>query len=180
IHWDQALLFEKAEGVEMRQLALVPDRTDLHWHGFSEFEDLPWTQPLTPKYERVHARPNWRITPSGWCTRYGAVDELIAKRDDALARLNGGDELTLRFAASKLPPKPTGYIRDFFLFSVGWDKDSDFHVKLGTTVEPLPYQGMDDQLYGQELRPERLSAADALMQKFNTRWIGPITLSRAK
>src|SRR5207244_3158755 len=136
IHWDQAVLFEKANTSDVRQFTLSPDIANLHWRGFSHFSDLPWTQPLTPDYDRVQSGANWRITPAGWCTRYGSVDELIARRDDALALLNGGDELTLDFAADKLAPKPEGYVRDFFLYTVGWDKDADFHVKLGTKVEP--------------------------------------------
>ncbi|MCI0538873.1 MAG: FG-GAP-like repeat-containing protein [Verrucomicrobiales bacterium] len=180
IHWDQAVLFEKATGATVRQVALTPDKSDLHWRGFSGFSDLPWNQPLTPIYDTVYAQANWRVTLSGWCTRYGSVTELIAQRDDALALLNGGDELTLSFSAKTLPPKPTGYVRDFFLYTVGWDKDADFHVKLGSKVEPLPYIGMDDQRYGDRSRPEHLRAADALMEKFNTRWVGPVTLSRKK
>ena len=128
IHWDQASLFERADSQAMRVTSLLPDSTDLHWRGFSEFEDLPWYRPLTPDYDKVQQRANWRITPEGWCTRYGDVKELIAKRDDALALLNGGDELTLSFAANRLPEKPAGHVRDFFLFTVGWDKDADFHV----------------------------------------------------
>ena len=96
------------------------------------------------------------------------------------ALLNGGDELTLNFAAHKLPPKPAGYVRDFFLYAVGWDKDADFHVKLGTKVEPLPYTGMDDQRYGEQPRPDRLRSMDALMEKYNTRWVGPTILSRER
>jgi hypothetical protein len=106
------------------------------------------------------------------------VDDLIGRRDDAFALLNGGDELTLSFAAGELPPKPAGAERDFFLYSVGWDKDSDFHVARGTTVEPLPWHGMDDQLHGRQERPAFPS--DSLMQKYNTRWVGPYTISRRK
>ena len=178
IHWDQASLFERADSQAMRVTSLLPDSTDLHWRGFSEFEDLPWYRPLTPDYDKVQQRANWRITPEGWCTRYGDVKELIAKRDDALALLNGGDELTLSFAANRLPEKPAGHVRDFFLFTVGWDKDADFHVARGTTVEPLPYNGMDDQLYGTLDRPE--AERGWWTKKYNTRWVGPLTLNRGK
>lgn len=176
IHWDQALLFERAEASAAQVTSLAPTTSDLHWRGFGEFENLPWSHPLTPTYDKVSPVANWRITPSGWCTRYGEVNELIAKRDDALALLNGGDELTLTFATSQLPEKPPGYVRDFFLFTVGWDKDADFHVAEGTTVGPLPFQGMDDQLYGRQPRPVALS--DAWIKKYNTRWVGPLTLKR--
>lgn len=176
IHWDQVLLFERVPSARMQITEVHPARTDLHWRGFSVFEDLPDYLPWTPDYNDVRQNPPWRTTPAGWCTRYGAIDELIAKKDNALALLNGGDELTLTFDAASLPAKPEGYIRNFFLFTVGWDKDADFHVRYGDTVEPLPFHGMDDQQYGQEPRP--VIDGDWWMQKYNTRWVGPLTLDR--
>lgn len=178
IHWDQIQIHERADQSLMRVVRLAPGTTDLHWRGFSEFRELPWNQPLTPDYERVRQNAHWRITPAGWCTRYGEVNELIAERDDALALLNGGDELTLRFKASRLPAKSAGMMRDFFLFSVGWDKDSDFHVVQGDRVEPYPFHGMNDQLYGKEARAVR--SDDSWVRKYNTRWVGPLTLDRER
>jgi Flp pilus assembly protein TadD len=176
VHWDRIALFERRDNAETRVAVVAPAVADLHWRGFSEFADLPWTQPLTPVYERVRPTANWRLTPSGWCTRYGDVGELIVRKDNALALLNGGDELTLKFAAAELPPKPAGAVRDFFLFTSGWDKDADFHVAAGTTVEPLPWHGMDDQRYGRQPRPAFTN--DAWITKYNTRWVGPQTLAR--
>ncbi len=175
-HWDRAALFEKRNNSETKITTLAPTATDLHWRGFSGFADLPWSQPLTPVYEGATPNPHWRITPGGWCTRYGEVAELIAAQDNALVLLNGGDELTLSFSADQLPPKPPGVTREFFFYSVGWDKDSDFHVAAGTTVEPLPWHGMDDQLYGHQPRPTFTN--DAWMHKFNTRWVGQKILTR--
>ena len=174
IHWDRVALLERADqpGTRMTHLAAVV--ADLHWRGFSEFEDLAWDWPLTPNYERVQPNPAWRITPSGWCTRYGDVSELIARRDEGLLVMNGGDELTLQWAAAELPPKADGYTRTFFIYTDGWDKDSDFHVRGGTTVEPLPWHGMDDQRYPHERRPEFPS--DELHRRYNTRWVPAQTL----
>jgi hypothetical protein len=177
IHWDRIALFEKAGESNTRVTTLAADSSDLHWRGFSEFEDLPWTQPLTPKYDVVSSDAKWRVAVSGWCTRYGEVNELIAKRDEALVLLNGGDELTLRFDEKHVPATAPGMVRDFFLYTDGWDKDADFHVAEGTRVEPLPWHGMDDQLYGKEARPAGL--ADRWIAKYNTRWVGPETLKRS-
>ena len=177
IHWDRIALFEKRDNSETRITTLAPAKTDLHWRGYSEFEPWPWFLPLTPNYTNVKQTADWTITPSGWCTRYGPVDELIATQDNALALLNGGDELTLQFAAASLPPKPAGATRDFFLYSVGWDKDADFHCELGWQVEPLPWHGMEDQLYGRQARPS--FSNDDWMKKYNTRWVGPRTLTRS-
>jgi hypothetical protein len=69
-----------------------------------------------------------------------------------------------------------GHVREYFLYSDGWDKDSDFHVAAGTTVEPIPWHGMDDQKYGEQKRPA--FPADGLMQRYNTRWVGERVLAR--
>ena len=90
--------------------------------------------------------------------------------------LNGGDELALSFPADQLPPKPAGFERSFFLHVVGWDKDADFHVAEGWRVEPLPFRGMEDQSYARQTRPSGLS--DAWIRNYNTRWVGPLMLSR--
>ncbi len=174
IHWDRIALMERADETKTAITHLPPSQTDLHWRGFSEFADLSWDWPLTPEYDRVNPSPAWRITPSGWCTRYGDVSELIARRDEGLLILNGGDELTLQWAAGDLPPKPPGFTREFFIYTDGWDKDSDFHVRAGTTIEPLPWHGMDDQRYPREPRPAFPS--DELHRKYNTRWVPPQTL----
>ena len=119
----------------------------------------------------------YRYTGSvGSAPASGPADELISAQDNALALLNGGDELTLRFAADSLPPKPAGAVRDFFLYTVGWDKDADFHCDLGWQVGPLPWRGMDYQLYGKQTRPS--FANDGWIQKSNTRWVGLYTLTK--
>jgi Flp pilus assembly protein TadD len=176
IHWDRIALFEKHDNSETRITFVSPNVADLHWRGFSEYKHLPWHEPLTPAYESTYSTARWTITPAGWCTRYGDVSELIGKRDNAFALINGGDELTLKFSPRRLPAKPADAQRDFFLWSVGWDKDSDFHCVRGDEVEPLPWHGMDDQQYGHQIRPPFPS--DELMKKYNTRWVGSYTLTR--
>ncbi|MBE7502243.1 MAG: VCBS repeat-containing protein [Verrucomicrobiales bacterium] len=176
IHWDRIALFHRRPPTDTRLTWLAPDIADLHWRGFSEFADLDWTFPLTPVYDQVYQTAPWTITPVGWCTRYGPVDPLVAAEDNAVALLNGGDELTLEFAASRLPAPPPGTHRSFFLYTVGWDKDADFHVQLGWCVDPWPWHGMDDQRYGLETRPA--FASDELMRRYTTRWVPQYTLRR--
>ncbi|HTH48740.1 MAG TPA: FG-GAP-like repeat-containing protein [Candidatus Limnocylindria bacterium] len=193
IHWNRIALFDRAVPSYTAALAtsplnevrggdskdayvLSPASTDLHWRGYSEFADLPWNQPLTPRYDLVKSKPDWTITPSGWVTRYGSVDKLLEARDNGLVLIAGGDELTLKFAADQLPPVPPGQVRDFFLQVTGWDKDSDYHVARGDEVGPLPWHGLDDQQYGTQPRPSFPS--DALHEQYNTRWIGPKTFAR--
>ncbi len=169
IHWDRIALMEKKPNARTTITFVSPSEADLHFRGFSPMQDLPPDWPLTPDYDRVSANSYWTITPGGWCTRHGDVSELIATRDEGLALINGGDELSLKFTTNSLPPKPAGSVREFFLYADGWDKDSDFHVAAGTQVEPLPFHGMDDQIYGREKRPP--FGSDALHRKYNTRWV---------
>jgi hypothetical protein len=153
---------------------LEPGTADLRWRGFSQFARLPDSLPLTPEYNKAQALPPWRRTPSGWCSRYGSVNELVRNADNALVMLNGGDELALTFNADKLPAKPAGFVRNFFLYVVGWDKDADFHVAQGWRIEPLPFLGMDSQCYG--LRAQR-DEKKIWAAKYNTRWVGPLVLA---
>ncbi len=176
IHWDRIALMEKYRGEDLVETRLSPDETDLHWRGFSPYQDLRWDQPLSPDYDRVSMQPPWLITPSGWCTRYGDVGPLVAGKDNRLVLLNGGDELTLRFDAGKLGAPAAGQVRHHFLFTSGWDKDADPHVVQGWKVEPLPWHGMDDQQYGFEARPADLN--DDWQAQYNTRWVGQFTLDR--
>ncbi len=198
IHWDRVALFERGGRGANASHAPRSDRTDLHRRGYSEMVEVgrgvltapastsgtpdgavrtPRPTLLVPDYSRVNAAPLWRLTPSGWATRYGEVDELVTSRDNALAIIAAGDELTLEFAAEKLPAKPENTEREFFVFVSGWDKDSDFHVKTGTTIEPLPWHGLNDQTYGNVPRPAFTN--DAWIQKYNTRWVGERILSRS-
>ncbi len=61
---------------------------------------------------------------------------------------------------------------------MGWDKDADFHVVEGNKVEPLPWEGMNDQLYGRGLEPRPPQPGDELNRRFNTRWVGPLAQVR--
>ena len=175
LYWDRISLMEAWEGNPVRHV-LRPRVADLHWRGFSEFRDLPRDIPLTPDYDRVRMQAPWTVMPSGWCTRYGPVGSLLESTDDRLVLLSGGDELTLRFDSTQVPPLPSGHRRDLFLFVDGWDKDADPHVVEGWTVGPLPWHGMDDALYGRQERPREVP--DDWVEEYNTRWTGPFLLHR--
>ena len=175
IHWNRISLMKKAEMPTTTDLHIAA--TDLHWHGYGEYEKLPNHLPLTPIYSQTSDKPNWRITPSGWVTRYGDVNELIDRKDNQIALIAAGDELTLDFDAKALPTKTKDKTRNFFLYISGWDKDADFHVSQGWNVNPLPWHGMDYQIYGREARPK---LDDGWIKKYNTRWIGPRTHKRTR
>lgn len=173
IHLDQVRLVQKAAPSSIAKCQITrlnPKTAELKQRGFSEYLDLPWTQPMTPDYSKVTPEAKWFRQLEGWSTRYGEIKELVMYQDQALAVINAGDELAIRFDPDNLPELRAGFERSFFLYSVGWDKDADYHVNTGLTIEPLPWVGMNDQLYGTEERPAFES--DLLMKKYNTRWSG--------
>ncbi|MCC6233667.1 MAG: hypothetical protein IT580_13540, partial [Verrucomicrobiales bacterium] len=176
IHWDRIALLEKATAASLTMTWHSPDVADLRYRGFGAVQTLPLDCPITPDYDRVSRDSPWTVVPEGWSTRHGDVLELIAQRDEGLALVHSGDELSLEFSAAALPPKPEGLVREFFLYVDGWDKDSDFHVATGTQIEPLPHHGQDDQRYGQESRPA--FPTDAWHRKYNTRWVEGRALKR--
>ena len=78
---------------------------------------------------------------NGRFTKFGDVRELLIENDDRLVVIGAGDEITLTFAESTVA-LPEGWVRDFVIHSVGWDKDADLNTVYGQTVEPLPFVGM--------------------------------------
>ncbi|WP_397571414.1 FG-GAP-like repeat-containing protein [Schlesneria sp. T3-172] len=74
-------------------------------------------------------------------TRFGDVLPLLTQRDDKLVVTGSGDEIQLAFA-EPAEPLPPGWVRDFVLYSVGWDKDADLNTVYGDVVEPLPFEAM--------------------------------------
>jgi hypothetical protein len=80
--------------------------------------------------------------------------------------------LRLAFDAGALPPLPAGWVRDWLLVSDGWDKDGDKNTVAGQTVDPLPFHGMDDALYGTLEFPDS-EAHRAYLREYQTRRGGP-------
>ncbi len=164
IYWDRIALFEKGEPVEMVQRRLDVAAAELSWRGFGKQIRPTPTSPIVPDTTALSPYAPWLTTLSGNCTRYGDVTPLLDVVDDRYAILNGGDSVVMKFEDT-LPAKPESSRRTFFLFCDGWDKDSDYNVKFGDVVEPLPFHGMDAQKYGAEpWKPDT-----AWVHEYNTR-----------
>ena len=109
---------------------------------------------------------------SGYFTRYGDVLPLLTARDDHLVVTGSGDEIRLAFAEPTTPIQD-GWVRDFVLYSVGWDKDADLNTVYGDTVEPLPFEGMTVYAHRDgESRPVDLGYAQYL-RDYQTRQRNP-------
>ncbi len=155
IRWDRIALFERAMQEEARVHELALASAELDWLGFPAMASRGAQQPITPDFYDRSDTPPWRTSLQGWCTRYGDVATLLAKRDDRWVLLNAGDSVRLRFRSNGLPPRDAHQLRTYFFYSVGLDKDGDYNVEGGDHVEPWP----------------RANPGAEWEAEFNTRWV---------
>ena len=146
IYWDAAFFTVGRQDVPIEMTTLNPDSADLHYRGFSEMYRPNPHAPHLFDYEKITTGAQWRDL-AGYYTRYGDVNPLLQEVDDMYVILNAGDEITVEFDAARLPVLKPGWVRDFILYSDGWDKDGDINTLTSQTVEPLPFHGMSAYPY---------------------------------
>ena len=79
---------------------------------------------------------------AGNYTRYGDVKSLLRASDDKFAIFSSGEGLKLDFDPRNLPALSAGWVRDYFFYADGFEKDLDFYAAHAFTVEPLPKHGL--------------------------------------
>ena len=136
LYWDQIFFSTDAITKELKHHRLECLSADLHDRGVSAIEYGTNNGPERFLYDQVIKTPAWPAI-AGKFTRFGDVRELVTSTDDRLLVMGTGDEMTIEFAVPE-EPLPPGWQRDFFVRSVGWDKDANLHTVTGQTVEPLP------------------------------------------
>ena len=146
IYWDAAFFTVGTQDVPIALTTLNPDSADLHYRGFSEMYRPSPHAPHLFDYQKVTTDAQWRDL-AGYYTRYGDVNPLLQEVDDMYVILNAGDEITVEFDVARLPELKPGWVRDFILYSDGWDKDGDINTLTSQTVEPLPFHGMSAYPY---------------------------------
>ena len=94
-------------------------------------------------YSYTHRSPTGPYArAAGNYTRYGDVKELLSAADDKFGVFGSGEGVKLEFDPAKLPPLPSGWVRDYFFYANGFEKDLDFYAAYAFTVEPLPKHGL--------------------------------------
>ena len=149
IYWDHIFFANLDKDASVQSTTLTPTEADLHYRGFSRmYRKGGRYGPHWFDYYDISEGQKWRDLTGNY-TRYGDVRELLMEPDDMYIILNGGDEISIRFDASKLPDLPQGWKRDFLIYSIGWVKDGDMNTATGNTVGPLPFHGMTKYPYGE-------------------------------
>ncbi len=171
IYWDQILVDTSAGNSQTRVARLDPVTASLKWRGFSAEVTPDGREPFGYDYDRVEPTSPWKVMP-GRYTREGDVRELLLKTDDMFVISRPGDEMSLSFDATKLPPLPRGWKRTFLLYSNGFSKEMDINSASPDQVAPLPFHGMSSYPYpateAYPLTRERLN----YLERYNTRIVG--------
>jgi hypothetical protein len=156
IYWDR-IFIAHAEALTTVTHELPLSEALVAESGFALRSNGPQKQ---PHYDYERRSPLWDTRHlSGWYTELGGATELVGRSDGARAIYGPGEELQLYFDDTA-PPLAAGWQRHYVLQFEGWAKDMDLYTGSGGTVEPLP---------GVERRD---AAAEALHQRYNTRWRG--------
>jgi Flp pilus assembly protein TadD len=140
IYWDSILIDQTQDASDAR-VAEVPLAD-----ASLEFQGYPREIRLTPASDTMYSYSQRSMTgpyahAAGNYTRYGNVFDLLKKSDDRFVVFSSGEGMSLDFDPAKLAPVPAGWVRDYFFYADGFEKDLDFYAAHAFTVEPLPHHG---------------------------------------
>jgi Tfp pilus assembly protein PilF len=168
IYWDAIRIDQTPEqrSVHITEVPLV--NAALDFLGFpKEIRLTPASDTEYSYAERSKTGPYARA--AGSYTRYGDVKQLLRAADDRFVIFSSGEGVKLDFNAKSLPSLPAGWVRDYFFFADGFEKDMDFYAAHAFTVEPLPKHGMKPYPYAPgEAYPED-AAHTGYELEYNTR-----------
>jgi Tfp pilus assembly protein PilF len=160
VYWDQVFLAPAEDFAAFARLTpLDVAGADLATRGFMQ-EVYPNGRPPVA-YDDAKTEPVAVNRWKGNLTRTGDVTDLLRAADDRFVLCGPGDEITVRFDVSRLPPIPREWHRSFVLRTWGYCKDTAPTTVSGGNVGPLPFRGMPNY---PEFGPAQPPATDA------TRW----------
>jgi tetratricopeptide (TPR) repeat protein len=151
IYWDEVRIDQTPDAKDLRagfsgapevRTAEVPlAKASLDFLGY------PKEIRLEPASDTTYSFTNRSMTgpyarAAGNYTRYGDVLDLVTAVDDRFAVFGSGEGLKLDFDPRNLPALPAGWVRDYFFYANGFEKDLDFYAAHAFTVEPLPHHGL--------------------------------------
>jgi hypothetical protein len=138
-----------------------PSSGDLSYRGFSGYnQTFPYKN---FDYQNLKTQTHgYYLNQSGYFTKFGDVTPLLEDKDDQFAILRYGDELKFSFDAQ---PVSSGLVRSYILEGAVWYKHAN-RVS-GTTVEPIPFNGMNAYPHNEDL------ISNEYQLEWNTRYYAP-------
>ena len=137
IYWDAMRIDQTPDTTEVHVSELPLANASLAFLGYPREIRLQPASDTTYSYsQRSMTGPYARA--AGNYTRFGDVRELLSSTDDRFAVFGSGEGVKLDFDPRNLPALPAGWVRDYFFYANGFEKDLDFYAAHAFTVEPLP------------------------------------------
>jgi Tfp pilus assembly protein PilF len=137
IYWDAIRIDQTPDAPDVRVAQVPLAKAALDFVGY------PREIPLKPASDTIYSYSHRSMTgpyarAAGNYTRYGDVFDLLQASDDRFVVFGSGEGLKLDFDPRQLPALSVGWIRDYFFYADGFEKDLDFYAAHAFTVEPLP------------------------------------------
>jgi hypothetical protein len=173
LYWDEAFLTINETDAKVSQHDCGLLYANLHYRGFSRrryADNALFRNGYAPEdydYQSVRTEPRWPAI-GGRFTRYGDTFELLTEHDDRMVVMSPGDELTLFFAVPE-EPVPEGWVREFVLTNVGYDKDANLNTIYGQSSEPLPFRAMSRYPFAADATPPDSPAYQRYLDEWQTR-----------
>ncbi len=137
IYWDQVLVASETRQPKTVATACAMESAELRYRGFSQVVMSTRDQAHWFDYSKTGIAAQW-LPMEGFFTRFGDVRSLLLADDDRMVVMGSGDEIVLRFQ-EPTQPLPDGWVRDFVMHNIGWDKDADLNTLEGQSSLPLPF-----------------------------------------
>jgi tetratricopeptide (TPR) repeat protein len=141
IYWDAIRIDQTPDAKEIRTAEVPLAKASLEFLGY------PREIRLAPASDTVYSFTNRSMTgpyarAAGNYTRFGDVLDLLSAADDRFVVFGSGEGVKLDFDPRGLPALPAGWVRDYFFYANGFEKDLDFYAAHAFSVEPLPYHSV--------------------------------------
>jgi Flp pilus assembly protein TadD len=137
IYWDTIRIDQTPDPKDVRVAEIPLASAALEFLGYPREIRLSPASDTTYSYaQRSPTGPYARA--AGNYTRYGDVRDLLERSDDRFVVFSSGEGVKLDFDPRQLPAVPAGWVRDYFFYADGFEKDLDFYAAHAFTVEPLP------------------------------------------
>jgi Flp pilus assembly protein TadD len=138
IYWDAIRIDQTPDAKEIHSAEVPLAKALLEFLGY------PREIRLTPASDTTYSFTNRSMTgpyarARGNYTRYGDVLDLLNAADDRFVVFGSGEGVKLDFDPRHLPALPAGWVRDYFFYANGFEKDLDFYAAYAFSVEPLPH-----------------------------------------
>ena len=146
IYWDAIRIDQTPDQPATRVTEIPLAKASLAFLGYPQEIRLTPASDTVYSYSR-RSRTGPYARAAGNYTRYGDVFGLLRSSDDRFVIFSSGEGVKLDFDARSLPGLPAGWVRDYFFYADGFEKDMDFYAAHAFTVEPLPKHTMDPYPY---------------------------------